>query len=125
MNTVNKQTAYALKEAGFPQPIPAFGQVWWRMDGSMHVVMRKGEFHTITRYIQDDRVCAGFFNDEAVSEMAFAPNAVDILAEMPEGTLLRKSPVSFEAYWDGYAHHNSPHDAMAARYLAMNKAERV
>ena len=131
MNTVNKQTAFELKEAGFPQPIPAFGQVWWHMDGSLHVVMRKGEFHTITRYIQDDRVCAGFFNDEALAEMAFAPNAVDILAEMPSGDAILKVSSSlyecscFSNSKSFIMFGESPHEAMASRYLAINNAERV
>lgn len=78
----------------------------------MHVVMRKGEFHTITRYIQDDRVCAGFFNDEAVSEMAFAPGAWEILFEIPEKEL-----------FFGWFLCTDPD--FADRYLAMNKDEIV
>jgi hypothetical protein len=34
MDFVTKETALELEKAGFPQPRPAFGQVWYETDGS-------------------------------------------------------------------------------------------
>jgi len=126
MSQQSKQLSFELKAAGFPQPDPAFGQMWWHPDGCLHVVMKKGEIHIITRYVEDGRTGAGFFNDEALSEMAFAPNAVDILAEMPFGSSLHTfTHLGYEArhHDTGISIDFNPHEAMARRYLAMQAAE--
>ena len=43
MNTVSFETAKRLKEAGFPQPDPEFGQFWYHNAGSQIAIMESND----------------------------------------------------------------------------------
>ena len=128
MNTVDKKTAFALKEAGFPQPEPAFGQVWYHTNEVPVVVVGvsyQGAF-IFTAYYSKWKTQELVLSREALAEMAFAPNAADVLAEMPDGSKIEKleggiySALSYIG--DVYAfsfERKCVHEAMAARYLDM------
>lgn len=128
MNTVNKETAFALKEAGFPQPEPAFGQVWYDTNEMPMVIVfvsYKGIF-TFTAYYDNGKVQPYVLLREALAEMAFAPNAVDILAEMPASARLSRSIESewvvkrtITQFYDEESFVANPHTAAAHSYLAM------
>lgn len=128
MTHINKNIAFELKAAGFPQPEPAFGQMWWHPDGGLHVVMTTKGLHTFTRYFKNGWPETGAFNKQALSEMAFAPTAVDILAEMQYGAHVKQNPDILWYVWfmDGfdrsYMFDENPHAAAAKAYLAL-KAE--
>ena len=84
MSHVTAQTALQLKAAGFPQPKPAVGQVWylgnnlkWVMS---HDLDRPGHFNMSTIGSQ---FSASFAPGQQLEYMAFAPAAEDILQQMP------------------------------------------
>jgi len=77
-NYVNFETASRLKAAGFPQPEPEFGQVWYAPGGTVIIIVRTSsrkvdyvidQFSLIYRDYKDD-----FFQNAIV----FAPTAADI-----------------------------------------------
>jgi len=106
MNTVTFETAKRLKEAGFPQPEPEFGQVWYSPNGAIRVI-----------YIK-------------TYDLVFAPSATDILKEIPFfGSL------SFEVYetrfefrvWEGLkliAKNENPHEAAALAWLSIQEIQK-
>lgn len=84
MNHVTFETALKLKEAGFPQPMPEYGQSWYhigvdrpfmviRVDG---VIMAMGDAASLSEKYPLLRT------DVLPSKYAFAPTAIDILAEL-------------------------------------------
>ncbi len=81
-NHVTPETAKKLKEAGFLQPAPEPGQVWYDATGAAHVVGLRmdGRLHFIAlstghiRWISEGKE-AGFI---------YAPTASDILRELGE-----------------------------------------
>lgn len=131
MNTVNKQTAFALKEAGFPQPSPQFGQVWYHTNDVPLVVVSISEQGTFifTAYADKGKIQQYIFNREVLAEMAFAPNAVDILAEMPLA-IIRRTSSDYEVRYpfNGkavYSYNDCPHEAMAAIFLKQFKSTKI
>jgi hypothetical protein len=48
MSHVSPPTALALQQAGFPQPRPAFGQLWYNLDGPMLILSEKDGFIVYT-----------------------------------------------------------------------------
>lgn len=64
MNYVTYETAVLLKEVGFPQPEPEFGQVWFSADRSPFVV-------------------GGFDTPRFYDDLVFAPTATDIMRALP------------------------------------------
>lgn len=83
MNTVTFETAIALKDAGFPQPERAPGQFWYNQKGLLHVVFIEGGEGRCFLSVDDGDAwpCV----DEGY---IFAPQAHDILEQLPEGWIL-------------------------------------
>ena len=83
---VSRQTAIALREAGFPQPEPESGQTFFltHHDGP-YIYMRKGCGDTL-----DLRSPRGFWawKKPESSDLFFAPSAIDILKELGERYVL-------------------------------------
>ena len=80
-DNVTFETAVRLKEAGFPQPKPDFGQVWHNPDFGLFVVGAIIEGAALIFYEDGDYI----FKKEVpfFQECAFAPTATDILRELP------------------------------------------
>lgn len=129
MSQLSKQLSFDLKEAGFSQPEPEFGQMWWHPDGGLHVVITTKGLHTFTRYLKNGWPETGAFNKQAMEEMAFAPNSVDILAEMPYGTHIKQNQDTLWYVWfmvgfvRNYKYDENPRNAAAKAYLALKEAE--
>ncbi len=88
---VTFEKAVRLKEAGFPQPKPDFGQVWHNPDFGLFVVGGK--------WFADNREYKIFYpgtgktvlkSEARFLECAFAPTATDILRQMPNFFYIRK-----------------------------------
>lgn len=89
-NTVTFETAVRLKEAGFPQPVPDFGQTWLAEKETIILGGKSKAFPT-RRLCVSDGSSDLVFTDEWISEnMVFAPTATDILAELPDFFYIRK-----------------------------------
>lgn len=98
---ISFETADSLRDAGFPQPAPKFGQFWYTKDGRM-----------------------GLLTDEAAwmdNGKVFAPSATDILEHLPgwhlsfnsEGWKCWRGRVSFRGF-------KSPAEAAAAAWFHKN-----
>lgn len=68
MNTVTFETAKALRDAGFPQPFPAFGQQWYFPETK--------ELFLVTFVYSDGQV-----------DFSFEGSPVSMLTAMPEGVI--------------------------------------
>jgi hypothetical protein len=87
---VTAPTALALKQSGFPQPTPAFGQTWYDPEGKRHMFLtfsgpRYNNLHGASYYLfapeyseRQIRVTA----DELMAGWCYAPTADEILAEI-------------------------------------------
>jgi len=126
---VSFETAVKLKEAGFPQPEPKRGQIWWYPDdynGDVYGVI-------ITRNTQCPE-CVHFdgeFGSDTLSrqefkDLAFAPTATDILVDLGYNFSLS---VLSDGNWfcdnqadesDAWQHEN-PAEACALAWLGKNK----
>ena len=113
MSIMTFDTARRLKEAGFPQPQPAFGQIWYDKGGrhlSMHDIKEPDE---LARHFREK----GF---------AFAPTATDILFALGSDVYLTRSYrggfdvyLTFRNLEDGCpdATHENAAEACAAAWL--------
>lgn len=79
-NTVNFETAIALKEAGFPQPEPKFGQFWYDAGAGIWVVGESGPL--VMRSLSSRAEMA--LEDVDENAAVFAPTAIEILEQLPE-----------------------------------------
>ena len=124
-NVVSFETARRLKEAGFKQPRPEFGQVWFDQDGAYVIGNVKNDI------ISGAWSAGDCFTDASISSMladVFAPTATDILEQLPHNFCIRgKSVFSLEpgdAYNIGrqfYA--DNPAEAAALAWLAINEKQ--
>lgn len=131
MQHVTAQTATALRDAGFPQPEFATGQIWYNLYGAASFIGRKDcdsqgnttFFCTSLRTGTTDEI--RLIKDVAI----FAPTAADILRELGDGaTIVYHQDVTpdgmpaFQVWADGYmkAINKSPAEACAKAWLAKN-----
>lgn len=91
MDIVSFETAKRLKEAGFPQPQPAFGQAWYADAVTVFIVVEVF-IHPLAHYAwiierggEVDTVDHNVFEN-----MTFAPTAPDILLELSDGIALHR-----------------------------------
>jgi len=75
-NYVTFETAQRLKEAGFPQPEPEFGQVWYEKNANAYVLggIKDGELNGSYLYGQTFEACSL----DAIKDDVFAPTAAYI-----------------------------------------------
>lgn len=78
-NTVSSPTAQRLKAAGFPQPEPEAGQVWY--EGQKAYVLGKIEQRQLHGVYLDGE-CFEACDINAMRDDIFAPTATDILAQL-------------------------------------------
>lgn len=78
-NVVSFETAVRLKEAGFPQPQPEFGQVWYLGEGASFIVYMVNEHgYVFGMYGDGLKAVIG----RLPKELIFAPTATDILEQL-------------------------------------------
>lgn len=133
-NVTKFSTAFALKEAGFPQPEPAFGQIWYDEEGTAMLVFSKtGDFVTDdgTVFCAPDTLPSMVSMPGLFSHLYSAPTAADILRELPDYALaydseseepyfycfdtLRRNPSQYPTK------HTNPAEACAVEYLETKK----
>ena len=80
-NHVNYETSVRLKEAGFPQPEPEFGQVWWLDDDNPSPLVITFVYSTgqVDFCLEGGPTNMGH---HLFPNMVFAPTAADILREL-------------------------------------------
>ncbi len=88
-NIVAYQTAIKLKAAGFPQPDPEAGQIWYQTWNRNHpiIILRRFGGKNGLFYIGLDaggEVVA--FTDSTKTNCVFAPTAADIISELSKDT---------------------------------------
>ena len=80
-------TAKRLKEAGFPQPSPEFGQVWWHPESETNAVLINSDRSDGRCLFMD---AEGFRLFMKLEDLIFAPTDADILLQMPDGHALTR-----------------------------------
>lgn len=127
---VSYETAVRLKEAGFPQPTPEAGQVWY------HGLLKKDAAVLIANFKTHDGSQPSstlyFLNGSGSSivtkvaeESIYAPTATDILRELPSyslffSSLTRQWVGAFDEMAITYNEHN-PAEAAAEAWLKINE----
>ena len=115
---VSFETAVRLKEAGFPQPKPDFGQVWHNPDFGLFVVVGK--------WFADNREYKIFYpgtgrsvlkSEARFLECAFAPTATDILREMADYELLSAATSDLQQFIETI----TDPEALAEDWLTLNE----
>lgn len=139
-NTVTFETAKRLKEAGFPQPEPEFGQFWYHNAGLQIAIMESNDagghigkfirfFGTVNGSLREKSFFSVSIMKIFMKDACFAPTATDILKEIPFVSL------SFEVYetrfefrvWEGLkliAKHENPHEAAALAWLSIQEIQK-
>lgn len=142
MDIVTFETAKRLKEAGFPQPEPTFGQIWYNGAEAFVVVkFCRAEEWSVCPLRSADWVrtfSAAFQHPLTFGDPLFAPSATDILRELGERYHLvcvggknwiieREISTSFEDSFYGYVtetapieNHENPAEACALAWLQLN-----
>lgn len=111
-------TAARLKAAGFPQPAPAPGQVWYGIDDDAPLIVTHGGQYK-----------PGFVRENGLREVwtppaeawragIFAPGVADLLRALPHGLPLQYQNTRFRIA--GHKNDN-PAEVLAAAWLELNE----
>ena len=99
MQHVTFDTAKRLKEAGFPQMEPEFGQVWYDTNEMPCLIFEGDSMKNVWT------ACPGRDYGQRVHvgtlkrNYTFAPTATDILRELPESFYLHKHILNGSLFW--------------------------
>lgn len=126
MDIVTFETAKRLKAAGFPQPVPEFGQVWYDLQMSPLTICNLrpiGFILPISKTTWFSMSC----DEDLVKHLAFAPTATDILNHSGE-RLAIFTPMEGGGFICGKMsgdtttfEHTNPAEAAALAYLAIHE----
>ncbi len=86
MKNTTYQTALQLQRAGFPQPVPEFGQMWYDSGGFEALCLGRAERDKYA-FIYDDRQQVFF---SYLHRLTYAPTSEDILEQLPNFVRLEK-----------------------------------
>ena len=129
---VSFETALALEKAGFPQPEPEAGQLWYTQKGTACICLKVVP-GWITFAFPGDRDTY----DTRPGQVTFAPSVTDLLRELPQMSLTFYSIGPNDDEWwmvefydaitpEGQVlseHPNNPAEALAAAWLEKNKTQ--
>lgn len=119
MSHVTAATSRKLKEAGFPQPLPQEGQVWYVGRKQSKTTIRQSENYR-GMLIADTYIIGGKFSEIA----DFAPTATDILRELGKDFRLSIIDATWFVEEDKFGsrifRHENPAEACAAAWLYKN-----
>jgi len=125
INHVTPETADRLKAAGFPQPVPEFGQVWYEPKSERELIcIKPANLVDRTFSFMYPSGTGTLFN---AKDIVFAPNATDILRELGEAYSLKFSANEYAIYYfdsDGRNYENShanPHELCALEWLKIHE----
>jgi len=92
MSHASPPTALALRQAGFPQPAPAFGQIWYYLDDRMLILSEKDGFvlYTNGRFEGDNNNTLSirgissvhFDTPDVLHKPFYAATEIDILSHL-------------------------------------------
>ncbi len=128
-NCTDFSTSIKLEEAGFERPFAKTGQNWYYKEHWLQVAGRDGTTFNVfcpTAIVQTIEDWAFLHND-----MAFAPNAIQIINQMPPVTTINKTKtdvwrVTFPASkvrFD-FVDDECPHKAAALAFIAWKRGKR-
>ena len=123
---MSNEIALRLKAAGFPQPAPAEGQIWYDHFGVARFVVkaRSGSFRLLN--IETTNVSILDAPTTFWAEAAYSPTAQDIFEALPFGCSAGKTSAGFAAKWQyhqqEFATYTAPTlvEALAKAYLAVS-----
>lgn len=126
MNYATFETARALKKAGFPQPEPEFGQVWYYNEMGFYCTVLEAVFTNNHKVAVN---AAGAIMRIEPDQNYFAPSATDIIPHLPQNL---RYPIEISGdnikIWvleNGYSPRSfkgeSLAEACAAAWLTLNK----
>ena len=121
MNVVSFETAVKLKEAGFPQPKPERGQMWWKVEDVDEYELLVIDEYRFTHVTVDGKFGEEIILKEDFEGLAYMPTVTDILRELGENYTLHAPGA--DGKWlvmcdlAGYEHEN-PAEAAAPAWLA-------
>jgi len=129
MEHVIRETAKRLADAGFPQPAPERGQIWYSESGAKYRIHINNNDGTVDYLSESDIVYLHLCRFLEADNCVFAPTAMDILKELP-GCGLSFEADTWVAYTDQGTYrdpeivsfvHKNPADACAAAWFYENK----
>lgn len=135
MNTVTFETALALKDAGFPQPFPAFGQQWYFPETKELFLVTFVYSNGKVDYCMEGSLVVML--EDMPESSVFAPTATDILEQLPDFYYVRKGTCDnlpiFSVFDEkevncsniailAKAFGKNPHEAAAKAFLEPKKA---
>ena len=126
-NIVTFETAKRLKEAGFPQPMPEAGQVWYANDVNMRVSIVHVGGRAVNHVNQGYMLIYNTPIREFKTDCVFAPTATDILREMPGTILVLENYGSQGKAWELWKNGGliselgDPAEAAALAWLKLNE----
>lgn len=118
-NIVTFETAKRLKDAGFPQPEPATGQIWYGPKDKTAYLINEVSHKTI--YF----IALGDYGNEEILEakhlylFVFAPTATDILRELQYADLTFRSGKFRVTLEHIISSHDNPAEAAAVAWLEL------
>ena len=126
-NICTHETSAALKAAGFPQPEPEAGQVWYsELEGACRVL--DTDFESITLWAESLGEVLHVPHGIKHWTHVFAPTAADIQAELPYLVCAKFPHATHWEAWDymagtraGLWSNANPADACAAAWLELKK----
>lgn len=126
MNHTTFETSKRLKEAGFPQPEPDFGKIYYDKESEQKIVVIAFDGEYVDCVYQNLTWVSYYIK---ISDLIFAPTATDILREMPEHDLTFWHPQQtyyVEDTRNGIQWtNNNPADAAALAYLKLNEKDNL
>jgi hypothetical protein len=98
INHVSPETSDRLKAAGFPQPVPEAGQVWYDdLNRPVCVRVAFAEYVAFSIFGSLENMSAD--NEFVKNHCIFAPTATDILRELGDDFCLFTSTMKSVIYW--------------------------
>ena len=116
--------ARRLKELGFPQPVPAPGQVWYSANEMLFFLVAKADGQLFFCTVHG----AAFGAADNLQKCAYAPTAPDILRELGQDYRISYFPfrggwVCEAAFPEVYANETNPAEACAEAWEVKQKAQ--
>ena len=125
---VTLETALRLRDAGFPQPTPEFGQEWYNREYGLFVVGFIDAPYARATIIYNNRPSVFSKNLPNFSGCAFAPTATDILQQLRDGSKIIIMDKKFLCYSPDFEHgidhpgtpiNDNPAEAVAEAWLSL------
>lgn len=128
MNHTTFEKSKRLKEAGFPQPEPDFGKIYYDKESEQKIVVIAFDGEYVDCVYQNLTWVSYYIK---ISDLIFAPTATDILREMP-GCYHLYHPFNSE-FWicdnatneDEWSESSNPAEAAALAYLQIKEHEPI